>query len=297
MLAALAALCAAVLGAVAYWKTRPQTLASLLERLPPNAGIILHVDFAALRQAGVLSVLSGNEMMREPEYRAFVDQTGFEYLRDLDSAVAAFTPNSKYFLLRGRFNWKLLRTYVETQGGTCHNAVCAIEGSTPERQISFFPVERNLMALAVSPGRGAATDLKQRHAVVAAGLPQHPIWAIVSPAAIRPETALPGGTRAFARALQSADRVVFAFGPDAYGMNLFMDVTCRSSERAAALAAQLREVTAALGDLIRKEGQAPNPRDLSGVLTAGVFEQRGVRVTGRWPVPRAFLETLAGGAL
>jgi hypothetical protein len=53
-------------------------------------------------------------------------------------------------------------------------------------------------------------------------------------------------------------------------------------------------MTALLRELIEKDKQKPNPGDLSGVLTAGVFRQENVRVVGRWPLERAFLESLAG---
>jgi hypothetical protein len=41
----------------------------------------------------------------------------------------------------------------------------------------------------------------------------------------------------------------------------------------------------------------PNPRDLSGVLVAGTFEQRQSIVIGTWPVERGFVEALASGQI
>ena len=37
------------------------------------------------------------------------------------------------------------------EDGHCYNSLCRLNGSTPERKISFFPVQQNLMAMAVSP--------------------------------------------------------------------------------------------------------------------------------------------------
>ena len=39
----------------------------------------------------------------------------------------------------------------------------------------------------------------------------------------------------------------------------------------------------------------PNPRDLSGVLVAGKFQQQNALVTGTWPLERGFVEALAAG--
>ena len=47
--------------------------------------------------------------------------------------------------------------------------------------------------------------------------------------------------------------------------------------------------------MIRLENKTPNPNDLSGVLSSGVFEHSGYAVIGRWPVSREFLEAVAAG--
>jgi len=56
--------------------------------------------------------------------------------------------------------------------------------------------------------------------------------------------------------------------------------------------AQLQHATSLLRETIASENQKPNPTDLSGVLTAGVFEQAGRRVVGRWPLPPRTLPLL-----
>jgi hypothetical protein len=49
--------------------------------------------------------------------------------------------------------------------------------------------------------------------------------------------------------------------------------------------------------MIEREHMTPNPRDLSGVLVAGTFEQRQSTVIGTWPVERGFVEALASGQI
>ncbi len=80
----------------------------------------------------------------------------------------------------------------------------------------------------------------------------------------------------------------FAAFPAADGLQLRLEVTCRSPQQAGALLDQLRGLTETLREMIAREGHRPNPRDLSGVLTAGV--SRAARPAGdcrlaRWGGP------------
>jgi hypothetical protein len=90
---------------------------------------------------------------------------------------------------------------------------------------------------------------------------------------------------------------LLSLGPREQQFEARLSVTCRSAADAIALAGQLQHATSLLRDTIARENQKPNPTDLSGVLTAGVFEQAGRRVVGHWPLPPVFLESLTGGRL
>jgi hypothetical protein len=74
-----------------------------------------------------------------------------------------------------------------------------------------------------------------------------------------------------------------------------MEVRCGSAEDARLMAETLRRTTATVREWIAREKQAPNPRDLSGVLAAGSFKNAGARVMAHWPVERAFFEELLRG--
>jgi hypothetical protein len=80
-------------------------------------------------------------------------------------------------------------------------------------------------------------------------------------------------------------------------MQVHMNVTCTTPEAASTMALQLENVTDLLRKMIEREHQAPNPRDLTGMLTSGTFQTQGRTVLGHWPVERAFIDTLAGGSL
>jgi hypothetical protein len=296
LLALLTVICAGIIGAVVVLRAREVSTPGLLARLPSTDAAVLYIDFNALRQTPVMDLFAGSSVALEPEYRAFVDGTGFDYTRDLDSALVAFHPGATFFLLRGRFQWGTLSDYVAKHGGECHNSSCRIQGSTPERNISYFPLHPNVMALAVSKVPDAAGAMQSRYPVPAFEIPADPIWSYFPSSLLKDPSRLPAGMRAFARALEGAQHIVLSARPDGNGMRVQLDIACQTPDGAAALTTQLRAITDSLRSLIAREKQAPNPSDLSGVLTAGTFEQKGQHVVGRWPIQRAFLEAVAGGA-
>ena len=271
----------------------------MLRRLPAQDAAILFLDFDTLRGAGILNVISQSKAPEDPDYQAFVRATGFDYRNDLDRAAVAFSNEGSFFVVKGRFDWKKLETYAVAQGGACEKRLCHMPGSTPERKISFCPLQSNLMALAVSSDGFAASRLEYPpgNAIQPLEPPHDPVWLSIPSGNLKSSNHLPAGTRLFAATLASADKILLSLGPQGRQFEARLAVTCRTSEEASALAGQLQHTTALLRDTIAHENQKPNPKDLSGVLTAGVFEQAGRRVVGRWPLPPVFLESLAGGTL
>jgi len=293
----LAVLCGGILGLVAALRARGASTEALLRRLPDDGSIIVFADFKALRSSGLLELLSSSPLSQEPEYRIFVERTGFDYLNDLDSVLVSVHSTGTYFVLTGRFDWKNLQEYVQRQGGVCHNTLCQTEGSTPARKISYFPLRPGIMALAVSGDNSAVLALQESRDRGRIAVPTEPVWSLIPVRKIAGQDNLPAGTKMFVRALAGAETVLLAAAPDGNRLSLRMNAVCRTPADAAALTKQLRDVTARLKDLIGREGQAPNPGDLSGILAAGAFTNDQTHVLGRWPVERVFLQSLAGGAL
>jgi hypothetical protein len=291
----LAVVCGGAIWGLSQYRARNRRPAALLARLPTRDAVVLYIDFAALRQGGVLTMLTGKGVEEEPEYRVFVNRTSFNYKEDLDSALIAFAPQAKYFLLRGRFDWTALRKYALGENGFCKNTLCDMAGSTRERQISFFPLQSDIMALAVSPQSSAAVILQQKGPETDTNLPDAPVWLSLPPAALRSSEALPAGTRMFARSMQNAEGVTLSLGPDGPRFAARLTVRCRNAGDAAEVASQLSRTTAMLRDMIARERQTPNPADLSGVLTSGSFRNEGTRVLGYWPIERSFVENLLSG--
>lgn len=279
---------------VDWYLARPFTTTRLLQRLPADNALVLSVDFQALRRAGILQMLDGAQAGQDPEYQSFVRKTNFNYQRDLDRALVAFAPTGKFLLLEGRFDWPRLRAYAADQGGRCERDLCRMQGTMPERQISFFPLRSGVMALAVSPDASAALRLAAPAPGTPAVPPASPVWLSVPVATLRSGDTLPAGTRMFAHSLAEAESVTLAFGPDGRHMAAKLDVLCRNEIDAADAALELTRVTSVLRQMIARENQNPNPADLSGVLAAGSFTSGGKRVYGYWPIERSFVENLFG---
>jgi len=290
---AVAAAVVAIAGIV-WYRAQPFTTARLLERLPADNALLLSVDFRALRRAGVLRLLDASAASQDPEYQAFVRKTGFNYQRDLDRVLAAFAPTGKFLLVQGRFDWPRLRAYAAEQGGACQGDLCRMQGSLPERRISFFPLRPGLMALAVSPDASAALRLATPAPGPPAVEPASPVWLSLPVAMLRSGDNLPAGTRMFAHSLGEAESVTLSFAPEGQRLAARLDVLCRTEIDAADSAIELTRVTNLLRQLIARENATPNPADLSGVLSSGTFRTDGKRVYGYWPIQPSFVENLFG---
>jgi len=291
LLVAIALLCGAAAGGAAWYRARAVSPAALLKRLPRSGALVLFVDFAALRRTGILGAIQAPAAAEDPEYRDFVRQTGFDYKRDLDAALAAFTPGGKFLLLRGRFDWGSLRAYVQREMGDCQNAFCRIEGSTADRRISFFPLQTNLMALAISPDESAAVRLQEPVDGPAPEIPDAPVW-LSLPSAILQSGDLPAGTQPFARSLEHAESVVLSLALEGKRVAARLNVRCRTNQDAVELATQLNRTTELLRAMFAREHHQPNPADLSGVLTSGAFLSSDARVLGSWRMEQAFFDSL-----
>jgi len=297
MVVGIAAVCGASIGGVAWYRARSLTTAALLRRMPAEDALVAYIDFSELRRGGILQLLDGAKAGEDPEYQSFVRQTQFDYKKDLDAAIVAFAPTGRFLLLKGRFDWKSLRAYVEGQKGQCANSFCRMTGSVPERRISFFPLRSNLMALAVSPDESAALRLDHVVSGPDPQLPAAPVWLSVPTSVLKSGDSLPAGTRMFASGMERAETVILAFAPEGRGLAAKLDVRCRDERDAADLASQLTRTTSLLRETMEREGRKANPADLSGVLASGAFRNEGRRVLGYWRIERAFVQNMLGAPL
>ena len=233
----------------------------------------------------------------EPDYRKFVDLTGFDYRTDLGAVGAAFWHGGSYFVVRGKFAWKQLSEYAISQGGHCRNAVCEMPGSTPERNISFYPLKSDVLALAVSKEVRGVDMIGPQRWRNPPRLSSAPVWVSAPAFAFTDVKNLPEGTHSFFRPLAQAQEVTFTAGPEGQRLEVRLDVACNSPAAAADLLKQFNETTDLLKKMLARDHMTPNPADFSGVLASGVFHQQDQRVTGEWPIERSFVEALMSGKL
>jgi hypothetical protein len=263
----------------------------LLSRFPAGDALAMSIDVATLRAAGMLEE---SKTALEPEYKQFLDGTGFDYKRDLDSVVASFSGSGNFFIAHGRFNWGKLQAYAVHEGGSCYKDLCRIQGSKPERHISFLPLRDDVIALAVSTNDLAATQLTRTGQPVTAAIPAAPVWISVPGAELRRQDALPPEMHFMLSALTSADRIVITLGPAGTGIEAHMDATCRTQEDARILTSQLRSTTALLKETFAHDKKVADD-EFAALLTAGSFDQTDRRVTGRWPVRKSLFDSLTAG--
>lgn len=287
----------ALAGAAVFWIRWEQRAgsANLTGYLPAANASVLYIDVNALRRSGILAKLAGSNLSEAPDYQQFVRDTKFDYRDDLDAIAAEFKDGATYFAVRGRFHWKDLKEYAGRQGGTCHDDYCVMPGSRPNRRISFYPLKKNLMAMAVAPDDFAAYQVSAKQHDSPFTHPNDPVWALIPAAALDRMSALPIAAQAFIPALKGADQIIVSIGADRnQQLQLGVHVTCKDAASASALQSQLEAVTRTLREAVARRNSKPNPSDLSSVLVAGMFRRDDRQVFGEWALPPAFIDTIVG---
>ena len=291
------ALSGAVIGLVRWRRNAaPYDAARMMAALPSERATLLYADVGALRQAGILDLLAGSKAAEEADYRKFVEQTGFDYRTDLDAVAGAFVNGASYFTIRGRFQWKQLAAYALAQGGECRYTICSLPGSSLERNISFYPLRPNVLALAVASDSISVAAISPNQVLRFSPIPAEPVWISAPSSALTKPGALPAGIQSLLGPVARAERIVLAAGPRGTSAQLRLSVLCNSAEDAQAVRRELSAATDVLRSATSEAPRAGGQPDWAGLLRAGAFSQTGLEVTGAWPLERGFLEALASGA-
>ena len=279
------------------WKTRPYDAADLLASLPLQNAVKVYIDADALRSSGLLDLLAGSRASEEPDYRRFVEQSGFDYRRDLDALAASFVDGSIYVSVRGHFAWKRLSAYALAQQGKCWDTLCSMPASQANRYISFYPLTNQVLALAITAQDRGAQDISPPRSQAPAVSPSGPLWASAPGPAFSDLGGLPAGARILSP-LADAQEATFSVRPLAPAGDRFeirLEARYTTPEAARRVAQQFTSTTELLRSMIRREKLTPNPADLSGVLTAGTFEAKGTSALGVWQIEKQFFQSLFSG--
>jgi hypothetical protein len=286
---------AAVTGSICFFISRyhhrpVRSRRDLIALLPRQNRAVFFLDLASLRQTGVLKSL--RSAAQEAEYQDFVRETHFDYTQDLDELAGSAGQNEILLVVRGRFDWRLLRNYAALHGGKCDGELCRVPTSQPQRWASFWPLQPDAMVLVLGPPVGATEKLQPHYTDVTE--PDSPVWIEFSPALL-PEATLPEILRLFTAALQPASSVTFSLFPAGADENAFeirLNARCASPAAAQALAHQLQLNTKLLTLALTRKGQNIDPASLAGLLTSGKFYASREQVLGIWPVTQAFLRAI-----
>jgi hypothetical protein len=254
------------------------------------------VNVKSLRDAGILDKLAGSTVAEESDYRAFVADTGFDYKTDLDGVLWESAGDHQFAVVAARYDWRTITRYVENHSGVCKGGFCRVPASRPNRTVSLFPIQSNMMAIAISQDEWAASNIKAKSqpAPPPGMYPDDAIWMALPGSTFKDVSSLPAGTKQFAKALDGTEQAILSLGAVQTRFELTLDVTCKNEEQAVTLRANLEAITTLLKRIIEKQGQTPNTSDLSGVLTSGTFQRVSRHVIGKWPLERAFLDSLGG---
>ncbi len=295
MLGAVGLFCAAALGVLALIRMRGIfTAGDFLDRLPTRESTVVYLDFRVLRSAKLLDSLSPGDIALDPEYKVFIDRTGFDYLKDLDYLLVSFHPDAVFTFAGGRFDWGKLTAYAKAEGGKCFNLYCHMAGSAPERQISFFALRPNALAMAVGPDSGAAGRLREKVPDrLTASAPHSPAWVSFPREALRKPGPLQLVLRGIADAMPDGERVGIQADLNGDRFEITASVKCRSAQESQALKTSIEAAAATL----RAEASKPESRAhaLAALLDGAAYETSGesllVRLPGALPAIRALLSS------
>ena len=290
--------CALVAGGIYWFRVHHDVQpSSLVLYLPAANASVIYIDVDALRRSGILNLVAGSKAVEDADYKQFLNDTKFDYRQDLDTVAAAFKDGKVYVALRGRFHWDSLKDFAIRQGGSCHEEFCVFPGSQPARRISFYPLKSDVMAMAIGPDDFAAYQVSTKAHGLAPVPPKEPVWALIPAIELQRMDSLPAAAKAYVPALQGAEQIVFSVTTDANKqLQLGVQATCKDPAAATALVSQFENITSALRQGLAKAHQKADPGDLSGVLVAGSFRRSDRDVYAAWPLPQAFLDTIASSA-
>lgn len=293
ILAAAITVAAAVAGFLVWRSRQVAPIERLVRRLPREDRVLASFDLAALRRAGFLAPASRPP---EQEYRQFVEGTGFDWQRDLDTVTLAYGRQEAHVFARGRFSMERFRGYATTRGGACGGGVCRVAGTTPGVTIGFAQIDAATLAVASSTDKDAILALLAEPK----GQPplppaMHPVWFLL-PKSVTKEQLLPPAAAMFATAAVECEPVYLGVGPAKTAFAARLDATCPSTAQARQAVRELQAATTMLQRMVAREQPAGAESSLAGILTRGEFQAEENRLLGTWPVTQAFVQSLLGAS-
>lgn len=267
----------------------------MLALLPNRDAPTFFIDVHALRSSGILNLLRSSGVKEDDDYSRFVYNTGFDYQRDVETIAARGKGQQFFFVVRGKFDWARLRRYASQHGGSCDRAHCQLPGTQPGRWISFLEIQPDMAGVALSTDAADVLLLTPRQVQARQPLSSAPVWVLLPHSSLADPRNWPLPVRLFALAMQPAEQVILSARPGEKGSrDMWLDVQAvfQDASAAARTKTQLEMDTRLLKLELQREHRQESPGDLTGLLTAGVFNLSREQVVGKWPIHRELLNAL-----
>lgn len=288
-LASIALLIAAFLFGIDFYRHRFVRRGSDLARLLPQGDVsLIYIDLAALRNAHLIDLFKNIQVAPDENYKSFVNETGFDYTRDLDAVALAIDSQQTFLLGLGHLPWSKLKSFAVSHHGKCSNGTCRVPATAPGRWISFFSIQSNVIAAAVSADESAANKLRPPGGRTQVNFPDAPLWARPSRAILANPGVLPLPLQIFAIGLQSS-RSVFLF---AQLQNLHLKAHFENAAAAEMARRQLELETKVVRGALKDGNDQTDRSALAGLLKSGSFQVIGTDVLGEWRIYPELLQAL-----
>ncbi|MFZ5927785.1 MAG: hypothetical protein ACOYX1_10105 [Acidobacteriota bacterium] len=288
-----AAVAAALAGAAYFaWRHGPWRAAdarAMLAELPAGDGLTVFADTRALRQSGILQRLAGEAGAESDEYRGFVAATGFEYRRDLDAFILRSEDRRRWIVAEARIDYGKLRRYFLAHGGRCVSELCSMQGSTPERQISWVRLKSGRLGMAVNPDPLAAAAFGGKAEPPPWPAPEAPLWLYLPGRMLAAPEGGPAWLALAVEGMRGARWLLWSARPEGNGLDLRLEIQCVDAEKAREMAGRWDRVLESLREAARQQGDRVS---LPAILAEGTFQASGERAEGRWRIEWGRLEKL-----
>lgn len=285
--------------------------------LPAESGLVASVDLAGLREQTWLTELAervSGEVTEAPDYRAFVEVTGFDYTRDLDRVWLGVTGQGKephlVAVAEGRFDRARILSYAQQQGAVrtehegveMYTFVAPARLSTPAaKPLSLAFLDDTHLALASTPERAAQIiDCWQGRGMAIAGdsirraelerlATGRQVWAVDDTAKFAPR-GLPttGSGQPISNLIE---QLTFGLRASAEGLELNGEARCHEP----AQAERLRDnvfILVEVGRLAMQRQPDETSQALARILDRVAIDQQGASVQARVLLPPQELEQL-----
>lgn len=255
---------AAFYGYQRWYAQNPSVRGNALGMMPTDASAVLYVDLAELRRAPFVAQVFAwaPKPQADPDYAQFLKDTGFDYERDLDRVVIAFTKHgqdsSLFAVADGKFDRQKISNYALKTGTVAksrNREIFSVPVSGSTKKIAFTFLRSDRIALTDSGDLNGTLEAKKRNEDSAEWrsrferLSGSPVFAVIrqdAAAGAALDAQAPGGLRSpqLSAMLDQLQWITLAARPENDRMRVVAEGECTAEANARQLADLLQGVVA-----------------------------------------------------